>query len=96
MTSDGHQPERYPTTTLKVGTFADCPNVIISITGYTRRGELSSTSSLSMQTRFGTLSLRLASPRVLCQLVLVARDTLRLEAGFCLYGETISTISTRR
>ncbi len=75
--------------TFEIGTFAGVPNVVVSATGYTGAGGFEiyvpNKFALSIWTKifdagkdFGIKPIGLA-----------ARDTLRLEMGFCLYGNDI-------
>ncbi len=76
--------------TFKIGTFAGIENVIVSATGYTGSGgfeiyfknkdaELIWNAIFKSGEKFGIKPIGLA-----------ARDTLRLEMGFCLYGNDIN------
>ncbi len=76
--------------TFKVKTFADCPDVILSNTGYTGAGgfELYFDPKYSKQIWDALFSG--ASDITVSPIGLGARDTLRLEMGFCLYGHELS------
>ena len=81
-----------PYYTFKIGEIANCPNVIISNTGYTGSGgfELYVDKSLA-STMWKNLFL---NNDVLEPIGLAARDTLRLEMGYCLYGNDIDESTT--
>lgn len=73
------------------GTFAGIDNVIISATGYTGSGGLEiyfEDKGDDAATIWNEI-FRVGSPQGLKPIGLGARDTLRLEKGFCLYGNDI-------
>lgn len=78
-----------PYYTFKVGDFAGCPNVIISNTGYTGAGgfELYFYPEYAQKIWDGLFDAGKADG--IAPAGLGARDTLRLEMGFCLYGNDI-------
>lgn len=78
-----------PYYTFKEGTFAGAPHVIISNTGYTGAGgfELYFYPEYSKQIWDGLFEA--GKPEGIQPAGLGARDTLRLEMGFCLYGNDI-------
>ena len=73
------------------GTFAGIENVVISATGYTGAGGV----EIYFEDKDGSAStiwdaiFNLGAPQGLKPIGLGARDTLRLEMGFCLYGNDI-------
>ena len=73
----------------KMGTLADVPNVILSATGYTGAGGfelyVDNTDAEALWNRI----LKVGQPDGLLPIGLGARDTLRLEMGYCLYGNDI-------
>lgn len=73
----------------KVGTFADCPNVIISNTGYTGCGGFELYFFPQYADKIWDAIFEAGKPEGIMPAGLGARDTLRLEAGFCLYGNDI-------
>ena len=79
-----------PYYTFRVGDFAGVPNVIISNTGYTGAGgfELTSIRRTAMKIS-GMPCSRQARSSALSQLVWVRAIRLRLEMGFCLYGNDL-------
>ncbi|AHJ98744.1 glycine cleavage system aminomethyltransferase GcvT [Hymenobacter swuensis] len=72
------------------GTFAGAPNVIISATGYTGAGgfELYVPNAHAKQVWDAVMTA--GQPYGLKPIGLGARDTLRLEMGYCLYGNDIT------
>ena len=75
--------------TFKVGPFAEVPDVIISATGYTGAGgfEIYVPNPYAAQV-WGQI-MEAGAPYGIRPIGLGARDTLRLEMGFCLYGNDI-------
>ena len=73
----------------KVGPFADCPNVIISNTGYTGCGGFELYFFPQYADKIWDAIFEAGKPEGIMPAGLGARDTLRLEAGFCLYGNDI-------
>jgi len=72
----------------KIGEFADCQDVIISNTGYTGSGGF----EIYLEKKFASkIWNSLFSDNDLLEPIgLAARDTLRLEMGYCLYGNDIT------
>ncbi|RYD52649.1 MAG: glycine cleavage system aminomethyltransferase GcvT [Sphingobacteriales bacterium] len=77
--------------TFERGTFAGVENVIISATGYTGSGgvEIYFEDKGDNAEKIWTEIFRVGTPKGLKPIGLAARDTLRLEKGFCLYGNDI-------
>lgn len=77
--------------TFAKGTFAGVDNVVISATGYTGSGgiEIYFEDKDDNSTRIWDEIFRIGGPKGLKPIGLGARDTLRLEKGFCLYGNDI-------
>ena len=73
----------------QVGTFAGCPNVIISNTGYTGSGGFELYFYPQYADKIWEAIFEAGKPEGIMPAGLGARDTLRLEAGFCLYGNDI-------
>lgn len=73
------------------GTFAGVDNVIISATGYTGAGgvEIYFKDENDNAEKVWSEIFRVGTPLGLKPIGLAARDTLRLEKGFCLYGNDI-------
>ncbi len=73
------------------GTFAGVPNVIISATGYTGSGgvEIYFEDAGDNATKIWDAIFEIGTPQGLKPIGLAARDTLRLEMGYCLYGNDI-------
>ncbi len=79
-----------PYYTFKEGTFAGCPNVIISCTGYTGAGGFELYFYPEHGQKIWDAIFEAGKPEGIKPAGLGARDTLRLEMGFCLYGNDIS------
>lgn len=77
--------------TFTKGTFAGVPNVVISATGYTGAGgiEIYFEDTDGAADKIWDAIFREGTPKGLKPIGLGARDTLRLEMGFCLYGNDI-------
>lgn len=77
--------------TFAKGTFAGVDNVVISATGYTGSGgiEIYFEDKDDNSTRIWDEIFRIGGPKGMKPIGLGARDTLRLEKGFCLYGNDI-------
>ncbi|WP_118972287.1 glycine cleavage system aminomethyltransferase GcvT [Taibaiella koreensis] len=77
--------------TFAKGTFAGVDNVIISATGYTGSGgiEIYFEDKDDNAQKIWDEIFRIGAPKGLKPIGLGARDTLRLEKGFCLYGNDI-------
>ncbi|SHK61629.1 glycine cleavage system aminomethyltransferase GcvT [Hymenobacter psychrotolerans] len=71
------------------GTFADAPGVIISATGYTGAGGFELYVPNAYAKQVWDKVMEAGQPYGLKPIGLGARDTLRLEMGFCLYGNDI-------
>lgn len=78
-----------PYYTFKVGTLAGCPNVIISNTGYTGCGGFELYFYPEYADKIWAEIFRAGEEFGIMPCGLGARDTLRLEMGFCLYGNDI-------
>lgn len=77
--------------TFAKGTFAGVGNVIVSATGYTGAGgvEIYFEDKDGDAEKIWNEIFRVGAPHGLKPIGLAARDTLRLEKGFCLYGNDI-------
>lgn len=77
--------------TFAIGTFAGVENVIISATGYTGAGgiEIYFENKGEEATKIWDKIFEVGTPQGLKPIGLGARDTLRLEMGYCLYGNDI-------
>ncbi len=75
--------------TFEIGDFAGCPNVIISATGYTGSGGFEIYVPNESAEKVWNAVLEAGSEDGIEPIGLGARDTLRLEMGFCLYGNDI-------
>jgi len=77
--------------TFAKGTFAGVDNVVISATGYTGAGgiEIYFEDKNDNAEKIWTAIFEIGTPQGLKPIGLGARDTLRLEMGFCLYGNDI-------
>ncbi|NLR79083.1 glycine cleavage system aminomethyltransferase GcvT [Chitinophaga eiseniae] len=77
--------------TFAKGTFAGVPNVVISATGYTGAGgiEIYFEDTDGAADKIWEAIFATGGPKGLKPIGLGARDTLRLEMGFCLYGNDI-------
>ena len=71
------------------GEFAGCPNVIISNTGYTGAGGFELYFYPSDALKIWDAIFEAGKPEGIKPIGLGARDTLRLEMGFCLYGNDL-------
>ena len=78
-----------PYYTFKVGTFASEENVIISNTGYTGAGGFELYFYPSDAMTIWNAIFEAGKPEGIKPIGLGARDTLRLEMGFCLYGNDL-------
>ena len=74
----------------EVGTFAGIDNVIISATGYTGSGGFEIYCKNSEVEHIWNKAFEAGSSFGIKPIGLAARDTLRLEMGFCLYGNDIN------
>jgi aminomethyltransferase len=74
------------------GTFAGVENVIVSATGYTGAGgiEIYFEDIQDNAEKIWNEIFRVGTPNGMKPIGLAARDTLRLEKGFCLYGNDIN------
>lgn len=75
--------------TFEVGDFAGCPDVIISATGYTGSGGFEIYVPNESAERVWHAVLEAGKDYGIEPIGLGARDTLRLEMGYCLYGNDI-------
>lgn len=77
--------------TFVTGDFAGIPNVIVSATGYTGSGgvEIYFSNQGEHADRLWQEIFRVGGPHGMKPIGLAARDTLRLEMGYCLYGNDI-------
>ena len=76
--------------TFMIGTFAGVGNLIISATGYTGSGGFEIYAPNKEMPAIWDKIMEAGKPHDLKPIGLGARDTLRLEAGFCLYGNDIN------
>jgi aminomethyltransferase len=75
--------------TFEVGDFAGCPNVIISATGYTGSGGFEIYIPNESAEKVWKAVMKAGKEYGIEPIGLGARDTLRLEMGYCLYGNDI-------
>ncbi|MEX1191952.1 MAG: glycine cleavage system aminomethyltransferase GcvT [Brumimicrobium sp.] len=75
--------------TFEIGDFAGCPDVIISATGYTGSGGFEIYVPNESAERVWHAVLEAGKDYGIEPIGLGARDTLRLEMGYCLYGNDI-------
>lgn len=75
--------------TFKKGVFAGVPNVLISATGYTGAGGFEIYFDTVHSEKIWDAIFEAGAPYGIQPIGLGARDTLRLEMGFCLYGNDI-------
>lgn len=82
--------------TFQKGTFAGVDNVLISATGYTGAGgcEIYFEDKDGASEKIWNELFRVGGPQGMKPIGLAARDTLRLEKGFCLYGNDIDETTT--
>jgi aminomethyltransferase len=76
--------------TVKIGTFAGIENVIVSATGYTGSGGFEIYFENKDAEHIWNAIFKAGEPFGIKPIGLAARDTLRLEMGFCLYGNDIN------
>lgn len=76
--------------TFKKGTFAGVSNVLISATGYTGAGGFELYFDEQHSEEIWNAIFKAGEPFGIKPIGLAARDTLRLEMGFCLYGNDIN------
>lgn len=79
-----------PYYSFKAGDFAGIENVIISATGYTGSGGFEIYCKNEEVEQIWTKIFEAGAPFGIKPIGLAARDTLRLEMGFCLYGNDIN------
>ena len=75
--------------TVQRGTFAGCDNIIVSTTGYTGAGGCEIYFPNSVAEKMWDAVMEAGAEFGIKPIGLGARDTLRLEMGFCLYGNDI-------
>jgi aminomethyltransferase len=76
------------------GTFAGVENVVISATGYTGAGGFELYFDNEHADKIWTAIFEAGAPFGIQPIGLGARDTLRLEMGFCLYGNDIDDMTS--
>ncbi len=76
--------------TFKIGTFAGVENVVVSTTGYTGAGGFEIYFPNDNANEMWDKIFAAGAPQGIEPIGLGARDTLRLEMGFCLYGNDIN------
>jgi len=76
--------------TVKIGTFAGIKNVIVSATGYTGSGGFEIYFENKDAEHIWNAIFKAGEKFGIKPIGLAARDTLRLEMGFCLYGNDIN------
>jgi aminomethyltransferase len=76
--------------TFKIGTFAGIENVVVSTTGYTGAGGFEIYFPNERANEMWDKIFAAGAPQGIEPIGLGARDTLRLEMGFCLYGNDIN------
>ena len=75
--------------TVQRGTFAGCDNIIVSTTGYTGAGGCEIYFPNAVAEKMWNAVMEAGAEFDIKPIGLGARDTLRLEMGFCLYGNDI-------
>ncbi len=75
--------------TFRKGTFAGVPNVLVSATGYTGSGGFELYVAAEHAAQIWDAVFEAGQPHGIQPCGLGARDTLRLEMGYCLYGNDI-------
>jgi aminomethyltransferase len=75
--------------TFKIGSFAGLENIIVSTTGYTGAGGCEIYFPNEVAEKMWDAVMQAGAPFGIKPIGLGARDTLRLEMGFCLYGNDI-------
>lgn len=75
--------------TFDKGVFAGCENVVVSATGYTGAGGVEIYFDIKDAAKIWTAVFEAGAEFDIKPIGLGARDTLRLEMGFCLYGNDI-------
>jgi aminomethyltransferase len=75
--------------TFKIGSFAGMENIIVSTTGYTGAGGCEIYFPNEVAEKMWDAVMQAGAPFGIKPIGLGARDTLRLEMGFCLYGNDI-------
>lgn len=75
--------------TFEKGSFAGCDNVLVSATGYTGAGGVEIYFDSKDAEKIWTAVFEAGTEFNIQPIGLAARDTLRLEMGFCLYGNDI-------
>ncbi len=80
--------------TFEVGNFAGVPEVIISATGYTGSGGFELYLPAAAAPSIWEAILKTGAQQGIIPVGLGARDTLRLEKGYCLYGNDIDDHTT--
>lgn len=83
-----------PFYSFKVGPFAGLANVIISATGYTGSGGFEIYCKNEEVQQLWDKVFKAGAPYDIKPIGLAARDTLRLEMGYCLYGNDINDITS--
>lgn len=78
-----------PYYTFNTGTIGGCDNVIISNTGYTGAGGFELYLENAQAVKLFRAIMEAGKEEEIAPIGLAARDTLRLEMGFCLYGNDI-------
>ena len=78
-----------PYYSFRKGSFAGVDNVLISATGYTGSGGFEIYAENEKIAHIWNEVFKIGKPKGLLPIGLGARDTLRLEMGFCLYGNDI-------
>ncbi|MFM1878477.1 MAG: hypothetical protein RLZZ241_1343 [Bacteroidota bacterium] len=81
--------ENIPFYHFEIGDFAGFPNVILSATGYTGAGGFEIYCKNEEVTTIWEAIFKTGEPYGIKPIGLAARDTLRLEMGYCLYGNDI-------
>lgn len=76
--------------TFKIGTFAGVENVVVSTTGYTGAGGFEIYFPNENANEMWDKIFAAGAPQGIEPIGLGARDTLRMEMGFCLYGNDIN------
>ncbi len=82
--------DNIPYYTFRRGTVAGCPNVIVSATGYTGSGGFELYANNKHIEPLWDALMQAGAPHGIRPCGLGARDTLRLEMGYCLYGNDLT------